>query len=126
MAHGDLEHALIHAVINSELALELGNLNGAHDARAGHIQGIVVQLQLFFGQEPVGFFLPCQGFIVCFRTLEQFDIMGIVDLSNLLYIGCNGSGLVERIPVVTDGGIQQQAKPYDQCQNQKDRGQILF
>ena len=45
-------------------------------------------------------------------------IAGVVESGHVFGVGGNGLGLVECVPVVTDGGVQQQGQPYQQHEKQ--------
>ena len=41
-------------------------------------------------------------------------IAGVVESGHVFGVGGDGAGLVEGVPVVADGGVQQQGQPYEQ------------
>ena len=107
MAHGDLQHALLHPVIDGKTNFDFGNFDGAHHPGAGNVQDGGVFLQLLVGGHPVDLFQLGQPDIIIPGLVQKDLVAGIVDLGHAFCVGGDGPGLMEGIPIVADRGIQQ-------------------
>lgn len=107
MANGDLQDALTGAVVDGQSAFDFGDFDVTDDARAGDIHDGVVLLLLFLRQFPLGAVQLCQVGIVGSGLFQHFFVLAVIDLGDTLGIGGDGTGLVERVPVVTDCWVQQ-------------------
>ena len=125
MSHGDLQHLFIRGVIDGQADAEGRDLHGAHDARARHIQGLKIAGVLLRRRVPaVG--KPAQIFVELLRLLPQRFVSVAVHVGDRFHIGGNRRALMEGVPVVADGGIQQQRQAKDQYQKKENRRRMLF
>ena len=109
MADGDLQNRLVRAMIDGKVTLYFGNLDVAHDAVVRNIQQGFIDLLLLLGHDKAACAVV-QCFIVSACIRPNLVIRGIVQIGHLLGIAGDGAGLVERVPVIADGRIQQQQR----------------
>ncbi len=62
----------------------------------------------------VGIAAEGQGLIVGSGILPELVVLIVVQIRHVFGIGGDGPGLVEGVPIVAGGGIQQQGQPYKQ------------
>ena len=115
MAHGDLQHALVHAVVDGQRDLELRDLDVAHDAGTGNIQQRLILRQIFPGL-PQRVFPLGQPLVISLGSRPHLVVIIIVQRGHALGVGGDGVGLVEGVPVVADAGVQQQGEPCQEDQ----------
>ena len=120
VADGDLQHALARAVIDGQGAVDLRDLDIAHDARAGDVQQAVIDrlLLLAHHKAPV---LADQRLIVRLGLREQLVKARMVQLRDRVAVAGNRAGLMHGIPPVADGGVQHQGEPCKEHQYQRNR-----
>ena len=100
-------------MVDGQAHVNFGNLDIAHDPLTGYVQQAFVFGLLLLGEaeavavvEQVPVILP--------GGIPDGVIAGVVESGHVFGVGGNGLGLVEGVPVVTDGGVQQQGQPYKQ------------
>ena len=111
MAHGHLQNRILRAVVNGQAHVDFRDLDIAHDPLAGDVQKAFVFRLLFFG-EGIAAVPVQQPFIIGPGGLPKGLVTGLIQGGHVFGVGGNGFGLVEGVPVVTDGGVQQQGQPY--------------
>ena len=104
-------------MVDGQGAVDLRDLNVAHDAKAGHIQQALILFFLCFAEKK-RHVSPGQRFIIALRGIPKRVILGVVQLRDSFGVAGNGAGLVEGVPVVADGGVQQQGQA---CKKQHDQ-----
>ena len=125
MAHGDLQDRFLRTMIDGQRAINAGDFNIAHDAKTGHIQKLLVFFLLCVAQK-VGVVPFCQRCIVGLCGGPDFVILILVQICDFFGIRGNGAGLVEGVPVIADGRIQQQGQSREKHQDQQQRCEISF
>lgn len=118
MADGDLEDALIGAVVNRERAFDCRNIHVTHNAGPGYIQGIAVFF-LFLVREGKNTRAKADPAVKSPRSFQNRVIFRGIHRRYRIRVGGNGPGLVERVPIVTEAGIQQQGQACDKDDDKK-------
>ena len=113
MAHGHLQDGILRAVVDGQAHVNFGNLDIAHDPLTGYVQQAFVFGLLLLGEEEA-VAATTQVPVILPGGVPDGVIAGVVESGHVFGVGGNGLGLVERVPVVTDGGVQQQGQPYKQ------------
>ena len=100
-------------MIDRQGHLDVGDLDISHDAGVVHVQQAVIGPLLLRGQggaaAPGG-----QVPVIGPGGVPQVPVAVRVQLADRLVIGRHRPGGVEGVPVVADGGVQQQRQPYKQ------------
>ena len=113
MAHGHLQNRILGAVVNGQTHVNFRDLDIAHDSLAGDVQQPFVFGLLFLGEDIA--VVPAQQLpVIGPGGFPEGIIAGVIQGGHVFGVGGNGLGLVEGIPVVTGGGVQQQGQPYKQ------------
>ena len=125
MADGDLQHGLVGAVVDGQGDVDFRDVDVAHDAGAVDIQQGVVFLLFLLAHVPEHAAFA-ELFVVLFGGLEDLLVAVGVELGDRLGVARDGTALVEAVPPVGEGGIDQQPHP-DQRHEQHQQGdEILF
>lgn len=117
MADGDLQHGVLDAVVDGQGDPDGRNLDIAHDAVAGDVQQIFVLPGFFLGGL-IAVGVAAQRFVIGLRLCPNLLVGIIVHFSNCFRIAGNGPGLMEGVPPVAYGRVQQQGQPYKKDQQQ--------
>ena len=125
VAHGDLQDRVARAVVDGEGAFDLRDVDIAHDAGAGDIQAVLIELLIFFGKK-VGVGLFRQGGVVGLRFAPDPVVVRVVHGGHGVGVAGDGPRLVERVPIIAQRRVDQQAHAHDQHRDQEDGGQILL
>ena len=125
VAHADLEHAVCGAVADGQVHVNGGDLDMAHDARAGHIQQGLVGLP---GLVAEGHLLAAdrQAVVVVLGGLEQVVIFRLIQVGHGLGVAGDGLGGAGGVPPVADGGVQEQGQACKKDQYKQDGRGIGF
>ena len=111
-------------MIDGQGAVNTGNLDIAHNAQAGNIQQLFIGRFLLLRQQ-VGIVPLQKGCVIGGSRLPKGLILVLVQAGDLLGIDRDGPGLVLGVPVIADGGIQQQGQPKKEDQNQQDCNEMI-
>lgn len=117
MSHGDLQHAVLRAVVHREADADFRNLNITHDAGFRHVQQGFIDCPFLLRQ--VDGVPPGRTQVERLRLRPQPVIVRLRHHGNAFGIAGNGPGLMERIPIITDGRIQQQRQTHRHHAQQK-------
>ena len=119
MAHGGLQYAFACTVIQRQVDIRSGDGDIAHIAGTVHVEEGFVIADFLLIQEPSVLFLH-QGFIIGEGTVPDTLILLIINLGDLFSIADNRAGLMEGIPVFTEGRVNEQTQSdkenKDKCQ----------
>lgn len=124
MPDGDLQDGLFHPMIHGQRHADGRDLYVAHDPVPGDIQKTVIPGCLLRGRLETAS-VPDQLRVVRPRIGQAFLISLLIQFLHRLRIAGDGSGLMKRIPVVADCGIQQQRQPYKE-KDEQDKGEYLI
>ncbi len=113
MPHGNLKDGFLRTVVDGQGTINAGDFNVAHDAKTGHIQQPLI-FRFLLLTEQIGIASRQEGLVIGSGFLPELIIRVVVQIRHLFRIACDGAGLVEGIPVVADGRVQQQGQPYKQ------------
>ncbi len=119
MADGDLQDGGVCAMVDGEAALDGRDFDIADDAVSGDVEQGVVRFSLvvvhdiavLFGEEEL---------VIGLGVLPKLFIDCFIHLCDLFGVGSDGSGLVERVPVVADGGVQYEPHADEKYEKQRD------
>ena len=113
MADGDLQDGILRAMVDGQAHVNFGNLDIAHDPLTGYVQQAFVFGLLLLGEEEA-VAATTQVPVILPGGVPDGVIAGVVESGHVFGVGGDGAGLVEGVPVVADGGVQQQGQPYEQ------------
>ena len=116
--HRHLEDLLRGAVIEGQVTVDGGDVNGAHHAVAPGVKLAVVVSQPLRGEEG-GAPFPGPPVVVGQGVGQDPVILLLVQVGHLVRVVHDGSGLVEGVPPVADLGISQERKPHQEHHEQK-------
>ena len=106
MADGDLEDDLLGAVVDGQVDVDLGNFDVGHDAVSGHVQELfVLVFQAVIQNE--GIVPAVQRLVVGPGLLPEGGVVLFAQMGHLLGVGADGPTLVEGVPPVAEGRVQQ-------------------
>ena len=94
-------------MIDGTAHVELRDLEIAHDADAGDVQQLFILFLLRIRQREIRAALR-QGPVIRPGRRPHLLVLRFVQVGHILRIRADGPAGVEGVPVVTDGGIQQQ------------------
>ena len=103
MACGDLQHAVVGAVVDGQLHADFGNGDVTHNARAGNIQRVVVAGKLIRAVE--GIFVGNYLCVKCIGGVKVGAVIRIGHVVHVLRVACHRAGLVALVDVIADGGV---------------------
>ena len=124
MAKSHLQNPFVGAMIDGQSALYTWHFYVSHDICVFKAQLLLILCFLCFAQLVHG--SPgCKLPVVFSGGFQQSVLFSCVQGLNLFNVGGDGPGLVQGIPVVADGRIQQQRQPCKQYYYQYYCGQIF-
>ena len=103
MACGDLQHAVVGAVVDGQLHADFGDGDVTHNARTGNIQRFVVAGKLIRAVE--GVFV---GGHLCVKGIGSVKVGAVIRIGHVVHVlrvACHRAGLVALVDVIADGGI---------------------
>ena len=122
MPRRDLEHRFARSVIDAEEAGDRRDLDVADHAVSEGIEDRIIFGDLLVGQHFLLDDLPGgEASVPLVRGVEVCGVLLFVDVHDVFGVGRDGAGLVEGVPVVRKGRVQQQGEP---CKKKQDKGNI--
>ena len=103
VACGDLQHAVVGAVVDGQLHADFGDGDVTHNARAGNIQRFVVAGKLIRAVK--GVFV---GGHLCVKGIGGVKVGAVIRIGHVVHVlrvACHRAGLVALVDVIADGGI---------------------
>lgn len=103
MACGDLQHAVVGAVVDGQFYADFGDGDVTHNARTGNIQRFVVAGKLIRSVE--GVFV---GGHLCVKGIGGVKVGAVIRIGHVVHVlrvACHRAGLVALVDVIADGGV---------------------